>query len=271
MPVKEHDVAFEDTKIHWYEGGKGFPLLMIHGSGPGTASATNWAHVMDPLSRHYHVIAMDLVGYGKSGRKPQRPYFDLKMWVRQGQFLLDRVAPKGPVGIVGHSLGGAIALMIALETPRVSKLVLQGSLGGQERITRPIAQSWRVPKDAAAFKVFYRDVIKVRAPLTEAFVRERMALLKKDGYDKYFNAMFAGDKQQYVDQTMIPRRSLAKLKAETTMIHGADDTCIPFEDGALRLAARLPKVDLIRLADCGHPCSFEQPRKFMELVKMAIG
>lgn len=271
MPIKEHDVDFEGSRIHWYEGGKGFPLLMIHGSGPGTASATNWAHVMEPLSRHYHVIAMDLIGYGKSGRKPRKPYFDLKLWVRQGRFLMDRVVPRGPVGIIGHSLGGAIALMTALATPRVSKLVLQGSLGAQERITRPIQQSWRVPKDAAAFRRFYRDVIKIRAPLSDEFIEGRMALLHKDGYDKYFNAMFGGDKQQYVDQTVIPRKALAKLKAEVTMIHGADDTCIPFEDGGLNLAARLPKVDLVCLADCGHPCSFDQPRKFIEVVKMTIG
>jgi pimeloyl-ACP methyl ester carboxylesterase len=96
-------------------------------------------------------------------------------------------------------------------------------------------------------------------------------LLKKDGYDKYFNAMFAGDKQQYVTATLIPPRALGKLKAEVTMVHGADDTCIPFDDGGLRLAARLPKGDLVRLADCGHPCSFDQPRKFIEIVKMAIG
>ena len=34
---------------------------MIHGSGPGTASASNWTHVMRPLSRRYHIVAMDLI------------------------------------------------------------------------------------------------------------------------------------------------------------------------------------------------------------------
>jgi 2-hydroxymuconate-semialdehyde hydrolase len=271
MPMKEYDVAFEGTNFHCYEGGKGFPLLMIHGSGPGTASATNWAYVMKPLSRSYHVLAMDLIGYGKSGRKPREPYFDMMMWVRQTEHMLKRLAPSGPAGIIGHSMGGAIALMTALANPRVGKLVLQGSLGAQAKINRAIAESWVVPKDEVSFRRYYKDVIKIRTPLSDEFVRDRITLLKKDGYDQYFNAMFDGDKQKYLDKTVISRRALAKLKSEVTMIHGAEDTCVPFEEGGIGLAALLPRADLVRLADCGHPCSFDQPRKFIAVVKMAIG
>lgn len=117
MAIKEFDVKFEGTSIHCYEGGKGYPILMIHGSGPGTASASNWARVMEPLSKRYHILAMDMIGFGLSGRKPKEPYFDLDMWTRQGEFMLKRLSPRGPVGIIGHSLGGYLTLRIASRTP----------------------------------------------------------------------------------------------------------------------------------------------------------
>ncbi|HWA44160.1 MAG TPA: alpha/beta hydrolase [Hypericibacter adhaerens] len=271
MLIKERDVEFEGTTMHCYEGGKGYPVLMIHGSGPGTASATNWAHVMEPLSKSYRILAMDMIGYGKSGRKPAKPYFDMDMWVRQAIAALDLLAPRGPVGIIGHSLGGAVALRTALEVPRVNKLILQGSLGAQKKITLPIARSWRVPKDEKAFRHYYKNVIRVRIPLTDEFVKGRMALLRKDGYDKYFNTMFVGNKQRYVDASRISPQALRKLKCDVTMIHGADDACVPFEEGGIELARLLPRADLYRLADCGHPCSFEQPQKFIALAKLALG
>lgn len=271
MPIEERDVEFEGTTMHCYTGGKGFPVLMIHGSGPGTASATNWAHVMEPLSRSYHVMAMDMIGYGKSGRRPREPYFDMDMWIRQAVFALNLLAPEGAVGIIGHSLGGAVALRTALVEPRVKKLILQGSLGAQQKITLPIARSWRVPKDEPAFRHYYKNVIRVRVPLSVEFVRDRMAILREDGYDKYFNAMFEGNKQRYVDQSRVSPRALKKLKCSVTLIHGADDVCVPFEEGGMALANLLPQADLHRLADCGHPCSFEQPEKFVALAKLALG
>ena len=110
MTLKQRDIAFEGTTIHCYEGGRGYPLLMIHGSGPGTASASNWIHTMEPLSRRYRIIAMDLIGYGLSGRNRREPYFDVEMWTRQARHVLDRLSKKGPVGIV---VPGAVLFLYA--------------------------------------------------------------------------------------------------------------------------------------------------------------
>jgi 2-hydroxymuconate-semialdehyde hydrolase len=119
MPLRELDLEFEGTTVHCYEGGQGYPLLMIHGSGPGTASASNWKHVMEPLAERYHnIVAMDLIGYGLSGRKKKEPYFDVRMWHRQGEFVLDYLAKTGPVGVIGHSLGGYLALRLGGSFPR---------------------------------------------------------------------------------------------------------------------------------------------------------
>ena len=105
MALHESDLPFEGTTIHCWEGGTGFPILMLHGSGAGASTPGNWRRVIEPLAQNYRVLAADLIGFGLSGRKKEKPYFDVEMWLRQGQYLLERLG--GPqVGIIGHSLSG---------------------------------------------------------------------------------------------------------------------------------------------------------------------
>jgi 2-hydroxymuconate-semialdehyde hydrolase len=214
---------------------------------------------------------MDLIGYGRSGRKKREPYFDLDLWVRQGRFVIDHLAPQGPVGVIGHSLGGGIALRTALKDKRIAKLMLQGSLGVKIKLNTPIRVSWTPPKSLAAFRKFYKSVIKVRGEISDDFLRERLAVMQKNAYSDYFATMFKGNKQRYIDMTSLSASQLKKLKCEVVMIHGADDTCVPFEEGAVPLADMLPQADLVRLADCGHPCSFDKPEKFMQVAHDFFG
>ena len=208
MAISEIDISFEGINAHCYVGGSGFPIVLVHGSGPGTASASNWGRVLEPLSGHYRVCAMDLIGYGLSGRKPKEPYFDIDLWVRQVRFVLNYHASDGPIGLVGHSLGGAISLRAALLEPRVSKLLLQGSLGAPIKLNQAIDVSWGIPKDLDAFRSFYRDIIQIRGEISDEFLKQRLATVRKDGYDKYFTSMYSGDKQKYLDLSVVPKDEL---------------------------------------------------------------
>jgi 2-hydroxymuconate-semialdehyde hydrolase len=271
MAIREHDLSFEGIPVHCYEGGSGFPIVLIHGSGPGTSSSSNWGKVLAPLSERYHVCAMDLVGYGLSGRKPKEPYFDLDLWARQVRFALARISPTGPVGLIGHSLGGSISLRAAFGHKRLSKLMLQGSMGHRTKVNTAMRVSWTAPKDEAAFRKFYRDIIKVKGEVSDAFIRERLRIVRKDGYDKYFNKMFAGDKQRYIDRASYSKAKLKTLKCEVLLVHGSDDTCIPFEEGAVPLAKAIPQADLVRIANAGHPCSLDMPEKFLAYATSFFG
>jgi 2-hydroxymuconate-semialdehyde hydrolase len=272
MTLKQRDIAFEGTTIHCYEGGRGYPLLMIHGSGPGTASASNWIHTMEPLSRRYRIIAMDLIGYGLSGRKRREPYFDVEMWTRQARHVLDRLSRKGPVGIIGHSLGGFLALRTAARDRRVDKVLAQGSLGARFRMNTAIRVAWSFPKDEAAFRRLYRYVTRNPKAVTSSFIKERFKVLNRDGYGEYFSSMFKGDKQRYLNQTVLSRAELAGLRrCAIVLLHGAQDSSVPFLEATLPLARSLPHADVVRLADCGHPCSFDQPDKFLKVAQVLFG
>jgi 2-hydroxymuconate-semialdehyde hydrolase len=55
-------------KINYHDHGSGFPVLMIHGSGPGVSAFVNWRLVMPELSKHRRVLAPDMVGFGFTER-----------------------------------------------------------------------------------------------------------------------------------------------------------------------------------------------------------
>ena len=51
-------------KTHFIEAGEGDPLILIHGGGPGASGEHNWGNNIESLARHFHVFALDLIGYG---------------------------------------------------------------------------------------------------------------------------------------------------------------------------------------------------------------
>ena len=271
MAIKEYDLAFEGTTIHCYEGGMGYPLLMIHGSGPGTASASNWTHVMRPLSRHYHIVAMDLIGFGLSGRKPKEPYFDTGLWSRQAQFVLDRLARHGSVGLIGHSLGGYLVLRLSANNARVDNVLAQGSLGARFRLNKAVDLSWTFPSGEADFRALYEHITKSASVMSDGFVKSRLEVINRDGYGVYFSKMFKGDKQRYLDKTVLTPAELKRLKARVTLLHGAQDRAVPFKQAALPLADSIPQADLIRIANCGHGPSLDHPKKFLDAARTLFG
>ena len=108
--------------VHYWEGGEGFPVLMLHGVGPGTSIMGNFEPAIAPLTDRYHLFASDLIGFGGSGRKSDMPLFDIDLWIRQGVALID-LLPDGPCGIAGHSMGGALSMKIAAASDRVTPCV----------------------------------------------------------------------------------------------------------------------------------------------------
>ena len=139
MAVTDRDIEFEGHSVHIWKGGSGFPVLMLHGSGPGAGTMGNWRFVLEPLAEKYHVLATDLIGFGESGRKSEEPYFDIALWRRQAQFMLDRLGD-GPVGIIGHSLSASLALGLAAANERVdlSRDARQSPSGGRMPCLRQI-------------------------------------------------------------------------------------------------------------------------------------
>lgn len=121
-------VKFGQRQIFLSEQGEGFPILMLHGGGPGASGLSNYSKNIDALAEKYRVLIPDMQGYGQSSKGVNRddPFGDLADAMLG---LLDQLKIK-QVHIIGNSLGGACGLRMALEHPeRVASLVLMGPGG----------------------------------------------------------------------------------------------------------------------------------------------
>lgn len=251
-------------------GGSGFPILMIHGSGPGASTMGNWRLVLQPLAEQYRIHAMDLIGFGESGRRPAPPYFDIDLWLRQCRAQIDRM-PGERIGIIGHSLSGALALKLAASEPRISKVLTTGAMGAAFVVNEDTVRCWTSPPDRPALLAMARGLIHDQRHVTEAWIAGREKVLFEDvGYAPYFNAMFEGDRQTYADAAVLTADELSRVRCDVTMIHGREDRAFP-PGISIELAGKLPQADLILLARCSHSIALEFPEKLLSAAKLLFG
>src|SRR5438128_12585220 len=96
------------VRLRWFEAGEGEPLLLVHGFG---GAASNWTAVAPALAGRCRVLVPDLPGHGASTAFPAPPE-RLDPYAERLGLLLER-ATAGPAVVVGHSLGGVVALRLA--------------------------------------------------------------------------------------------------------------------------------------------------------------
>lgn len=261
---------FRSIPVSFMEAGKGAPVLMIHGAGPGTSCAGNFRLVLEPMAERYHVYAMDLIGFGLSGRKPAPPYFDFEFWVSQAQHMLDQI-PGESVCIVGHSVSGALALRLAAKNERVRAVLTTGAVGTRFPITKYLERLWTFPESLADLRKVMEAAVYDASALTDAFLDNRLRMLNQDGYPEYFRKLFGGNKQAIVDSWEVPAAELEKIRSKVTMIHGRNDIACPYELTTERLSAAIKQADVLLLARCGHSPALEYPDKFMAAARLLFG
>ena len=117
-------VATRSGRVHCVEMGEGSAVLLFHGSG---RSVADWLEgSMQALSKRRRVIAFDYYGCGCSERNPKFTY-GYGLWIQQAIDLLDALGV-GQATLVGHSVGGALALIVASAHPdRVDHVVTIGT------------------------------------------------------------------------------------------------------------------------------------------------
>lgn len=270
MTFVEQDLEFEDYRIHTWEGGSGFPVLLLHGTGPGTSTIGNYVKIMEPLAARYRVFAADQIGFGHSGRKSTEPYFDFDLWVRQAQFLLDRLEGSA-VGIFGHSLSGAIALRLAAANPRVTKILTTGAIGSRFKVNRHLETAWTFPEGREDLRAAIKTLVYDDSVITDAFLDDRLRILHADGYAAYFRSMFGGNKQRLLDSTVLEESELAMIEADVIMLHGRDDRPVPAAETTLVLGQAIRNCDVVLVGRCGHSPSLEHPDKVLGAAQQLIG
>jgi pimeloyl-ACP methyl ester carboxylesterase len=130
--VHGHDVAYR-------QAGSGPVLVMIHGI---AGSSGTWVPVMPLLAEHYTVIAPDLLGHGESA-KPRGDY-SLGAYASGIRDLLGVLGHERAT-VVGHSLGGGIAMQFAYQFPQMAERLVLVSSGGLGKEVSPLLRALSLP------------------------------------------------------------------------------------------------------------------------------
>jgi pimeloyl-ACP methyl ester carboxylesterase len=118
--IIKNSVYVDSGRIHYIDSGSGIPLIFIHGFG---ASMYCWRKNIGPVSEHFRTVALDLPGFGYSEKSLNSDY-SLDEYTDVIIEFMDKMQIRDAI-LVGHSLGGGIALMVTLKYPeRVRGLIL---------------------------------------------------------------------------------------------------------------------------------------------------
>ena len=206
--------------------GAGKPLLLLHGLG---AHSYTWRHLRPAIPGDYKPYFIDLKGFGQA-KKPDDEQYSPHDQAALVCGLIDTLGP-APVTIVGHSMGGAVALITALRLLDAGKpparLVLIGA------VSYPVA----------AFRLVSNPVVKLLLP---AVALGGKAALRKAG-----TMLFPPDLAAL--GTRYP-----EIAAPTLLLWGRQDELIGLGDGQ-KLEAALPNAALEIVESCGHIPHEERP------------
>src|ERR1022692_4198057 len=138
-PFHLRTVRIHGHHVSYRMAGEGPTILLIHGI---AGSSTTWRAVMPALAEHYTVIAPDLLGHGQSA-KPRGDY-SLGAYASGIRDLLT-VLDKERVTLVGHSLGGGVAMQFAYQFPEWAERLVLVASGGLGKEVSPLLKAVTLP------------------------------------------------------------------------------------------------------------------------------
>jgi pimeloyl-ACP methyl ester carboxylesterase len=283
-PVRELTPSLQYRTIHGYRrafriAGSGPAILLIHGIGD---NSTTWSSVQSTLAQRFTVIAPDLLGHGKSD-KPRADY-SVAAYANGMRDLLS-VLDIERVTVVGHSLGGGVAMQFAYQFPQlVDRLILVGAGG----VTKDVNFALRI----ASLPMGSEALALLRLPLVLPTVQAagrvagvavgrtglgrdlpEMLRILRDLPEPTASSAFARTLRAVVDWrgqvvTMLDRCYLTE-SVPVQLIWGSQDSVIPVSHAHLAHSA-MPGSQLELFDGSGHFPFHDDPDRFVEVVERFI-
>ncbi len=251
------------------------PIIMLHG---WASHRGVWRQTMAALEGKYYCVAVDLLGFGASD-KPDGSDYNLSTQGLRIVMLADQLGFK-TFSLIGHSMGGQIAMYIAavLAPKRVEKLVSVGGVvtgklsDAVEKTSVPFVRNARkmpwlygMARSLIKSRLVARSVFKTwffnmnNIPF-EAWEEDRLAAFNPAcaiSSDETSKAMHALDLTQH----------LRKIQAETLLIRGKQDGVVP-EDQALLAQTLIPNNNLALIEKCGHFPMYERKSQYLKALAL---
>ncbi len=262
-------IQTKNWKLRYYEAGEGHPLIMIHGSGPGATGWSNFSRNIEVLAKNFRVLALDMPGWGESDPCTKETLDHVGATIEFMDAIgLDKAA------LVGNSMGGIVALAVAVDHPdRVSHVITMGpgssptprlfSAGdGPTEGLKYLQQAYRTPTPEAMealVNIMVYDKTFATPELCKA--RSDAANACPDHLSNFLDMLSKGGPVN----RWAPMDQLMKMQIPALLIHGRDDRVVPYEH-SLVLCAHIPNSRLVLMNRCGHWAMIEHADEFNRLV-----
>ena len=253
--LQSEQITVGELDIHYFAGGQGEPLVVIHGGGDG---ARTWLPSMTELCNHYRVYVPDLPGFGRS--QPMDGNYGILEFVEFLEGFIHSLGLKR-FHLVGHSVGGSIALRYALKFPhKIGKLVLVGSIF--------LGKEMALWARFLSYSVFCRSLGVAAVAMLKA-VKWLVNLV-------YAPLQFVSPLPQaklnlgtsittLEEQTTLLVNQLSELMVPTLLVWGAKDSVVPVRY-AYAAAEIIPDCQLHIFEGCGHFAYKQKIKEFSYLL-----
>lgn len=268
MEVQRIDEPVFSGRVVVYESGKenASGILLVHGI--GSEGARDFREQIDWLQKSYHVVAVDLPGFGQSDKANE--LYSPGNYALVLKHVSSRFLGR-PFSLVGYSMGAVVSLRYAAAYPEdVERLVVVDAPGVIHR--HSFASQYLahlglefVPSAIDPVGGLARLARRLLAPMERLSVDPEIVLSSPELRERL---LFA-DPAKIAGLAVVSedlRKVLPKVAAETLVVWGAEDTIAPVRTGRV-LALKLPRARLTVIEHAGHEVMLEAPLRFRAVVE----
>lgn len=260
-PWTSNYVIAGGLRTHYLEAGNPSapPLVLLHGGGAGADAIGNWHHTIPQLARTHRVIALDMVGFGRTA-KPES--FEYSQSARNKHLAEFCAALKiSRAAFVGNSMGGATALGLAMQRPELfDRLVLMGSAGLNSEITEALKPIVFYDYTLEGMRKLIAALTGERFKVNEDLVKRRHELSIEPDTRRAYGATMAWIKDQ--GGLFYAEDDIRRVRTPTLVVNGKNDLVVPLGN-AYRFLELLPNSWGYFIPHCGHWAMLEAPADFI--------
>ena len=262
-------------RTHFVQAGSGYPVVLVHGAGPGASGWSGWREAIPVLAEHFRVIAIDTLGFGLTDKPTDISYSDQASVNHLAGFVdalcLDKFA------LVGNSRGAYLAAKYLVDNPgRVDRLLMvsSGSIANAMGVERSVAQSAGMgvlqsfDGTPEAMRRWMEVIVCDHSKITEELINARMTIAALPGHDYCRRSQDEYRKKLKVDknerQLFDLRHRLPEVTVPMHMVWGGKDSFAPpeFSD---KLQTLLPNVTFEVMENSGHQAQNDESDRFNEI------
>ena len=255
--------VFNGNVVLYRAGKRGAePIILIHGL--SRAGARDWAKVIPALAGRYDVYALDLPGFGSSDKGNH--LYSPSNYVRVLDALFGERL-KRPATLIGHSMGGVIALAYATAYPdRVHRLIVADVAGVLHRSVYGEFLGRAVTERVMGDSPWYDTLIKLIVTQAENLPAKGAMSIEQP---QVRQRLLRGDPHAIAALALVEHdlsRSLRAIKVPTLIVWTSDDRVAPPRTGQV-LASVIPGARLVVIGEGGHAPQLSEPERFNAVLR----